>query len=422
MEGAIAAEPASTRDRKNFLLGVTQGVSFHAGSPFIHATTILPTFLFALVGSHALCGFIVTIQQFAQVIPQLWGARHINHMPYKKPFLIGVAVFRVACWVGIAVAALIWGTSNPKLVIVIFFLGLSLFYITGGIGQIAFHDFIRKVIRSNAFGAFFGWRSFLGGGVAVLAAFVARWILSLPELFPHPIEHSMLFLFAALFLGVQVFCVLPIEEPPTQTYPHREPLIRYLKDLITILRSNRWFRTLVCTKLLLGGVLLTTPYYVIFSLEKLGQPQIVVGTYTILLMVSKSMGGLLWGKLEDRHGHKTILIIVGCVGLLPYLLAFFSGLTNPWLMHGVFFSLGLTLYSKDMLVRNYLLEQSPRDSVPVFSALLNTLSAPIMVFPLIGALIIKLAGYQALFVSAMVVTLVGIIAATRLPGRQEVIL
>lgn len=422
MEGAVAAEQPSVRDRKNFSLGVTQGVALHAGSPFIQATTILPTFLFAVSGSHALCGFILTIKRFSQVFPQLWGARYISTMRYKKPVLMGVAGLRSACWAVIAAASLSWGLSHPQRIIGIFFVCLTLFYLTGGIGLIAFNDLTRKVIHQDKWGAFFGWRGFLGGVVAMATALVARWVLSAKEWFPHPIDHSTLFFLAALFLGIQVLFLVPMEEPPTHAAPHREPLTTYLKDLRKILKTQPWFRTLVCAKLFLGGALLATPFYVIYATEVLEQPLVAVGTYTFLVMAAKAAGDLWWGRLSDQIGHRSALILVGVLSLLPHLLAILSGLLHPFLMYGVFLGLGFSYDSKEMLVRNYLLEQSPSDSVPVFSALLNTLAVPIMVFPLLGALVIRLAGYKGLFLSAMVVSTMGIIAAVRLAERREVLI
>lgn len=421
MPEVASAEKTSTTHRKNFQLGVAQGVFVKAGSSFVQATTILPTFLYALVGSHALCGLILTIQKLGQTVPQIWAARYLNSIPYKKPVLIGVAGLRGACWAGIGVTALLWGwgTSYPYLVLFVFFLGLILFYTIGGIGLIAFNDFTAKVIDRNERGTYFGWRGFLGGGAAVLTALVARWVLSLPDLIPHPTEHSLLFFLAALFFATQILFLLPMEEPLTHTPPQQEPLKGHLKDLNRILTSYPWLRTLCYTKLLLGGALLAIPYYVIFATEQLGQPLVAVGTYTVLVVLAKMVGGLFWGKLADRYGHKRVLILVGFVSLLPYLLAYLSSIVHPLLMYGVFFSLGLSLDSKEVLVRNYLLDRSPKDSVPTFSALLNTMSAPTMVFPLLGALVISLASYKALFIVALAVTAGGVSAAFRLPEMLD---
>ena len=218
------------------------------------------------------------------------------------------------------------------------FLCLTLFHLAGGIGLVAFNDFVHKAIGRYEWGAFFGWRVCLGGGAAVLAAMVARQVLSSRELYPHPTAYSILFFFAALFLAVQILCILPMNEPPNQALPDREPLRDYFKDLIKIFKSFSWFRTLLCAKLLLGGALLATPFYVIFATKKLGQPLVTVGTYTILVMLAKGIGGLLWGKLGDRHGHKSTLIIVGGLTILPHLLAILSSVLHPSLMYGVFFT------------------------------------------------------------------------------------
>ncbi|MFQ6030278.1 MAG: MFS transporter, partial [Dehalococcoidia bacterium] len=259
----------------------------------------------------------------------------------------------------------------------------------------------------------------LGGAAAVVTALAARWALSFMEPFPRPTQHTLLFFLAALFIGVQIFLFAQIKEPPSKTVAQREPLKDYLKELIKILKSSRWFRTLTYTKLLLSGAVLATPFYVTFATAKLGQPLMAVGTYTILLVVARSLGGFLWGKLADRKGHRLVLIVVACLSLLPPLFGLLAGFLHPYWIYAVFFSLGLTLDSTELLERNYLLEVSPEGRLATFSALHNTLAAPVMLFPLIGALIISLVGHQGLFILVLVLTVAGIGAAVRLPETKD---
>ena len=412
-------DKASATDRKNFRLGVGQGVFVQAGSSFIRPSTMLVAFIHTLSGSCYLCGLVITVQKLSQILPQLLGARYLKDMLYKKPFLMGVTALRSASWLAIGLAAFFWGESNPTLVIVVFFIGISLFYMAGGIGLVAFNDFTRKTIDRQERGSFFGWRALLGSAAAIVTALVAWWILSLMESFPRPTQHGLLFLLAALFIAVQVFFIRPMKEPATHTVSQREPLKDYFKELAMILKSNRWFRTLTITKLLLSGTVLATPFYVTFAITKLGQPLMSVGAYTILLVVAKGLGGFLWGKLADRKGHRLVLIVVGCFGLLPPIFGLLSGLHHPFWMYGVFFSLGLTLDSTELLERNYLLELSPEDSVPTFSALHNTLAAPVILFPLIGALTINLVGHQGLFILVLVVIAGGISVAVNLPETSD---
>jgi MFS family permease len=407
------------KSSRAFLLGVLQGALLHAVNPFIQATTMLPIFLFDLSGSYALSGLILTLQRFARIFPQIWVARFMRSLAYKKPLLVAVAALRAFCWLVIAAAGFLWGRSHPEAVTLVFLLGLSFFYLAGGLGLIAFNEFARKVIERKSLGAYFGWRGFLGGGASLLTALLSVWVLSLTDVFPHPLEHSVLFFLASLLLALQVFCVLPVKEPPTVVESSERAEGRYLDELRSILGRFAWFRRLVWTKVLLAGALLASPYYVIAAREILGQPLVAVGTYTLLLMAAKASGSLIWGYLGDRVGHKMTLLLVGTLALVPMVFGLAALHRHPALMYGTFLSLGLSLDARDMVVRNYLLERSQPAQVPVLTGLLNTLTLPAVGYPVLGALVLRVAGYEALFVLAIVTVVAGLVAARGLPAHVE---
>ena len=86
----------------------------------------------------------------------------------------------------------------------------------------------------------------------------------------------------------------------------------------------------------------------------------------------------------------------------------------------MFFSMGLTLDSRELLERNYLLEVRPEGSLTTYSALQNTLIAPVILFSLIGAFTISVVGHQGLFILVLLITVAGFGVTVQLPTAQKV--
>src|SRR3972149_5830416 len=69
----LFSAPSGHRKR-NFWLGVTNGIIFNASSAFLNANTILPLFVSRLTDSHFLVGTAAALHEVGWFVPQLFVA------------------------------------------------------------------------------------------------------------------------------------------------------------------------------------------------------------------------------------------------------------------------------------------------------------------------------------------------------------
>jgi hypothetical protein len=126
------------------------------------------------------------------------------------------------------------------------------------------------------------------------------------------------------------------------------------------------------------------------------------------------LASILWAFLNDRRGPLTVLRGVAFLGLgvplaalaLPPLVrALGAGAHMPHVYALVFFLSTASGSGLWMGITNYVLEIAPDDIRPLFLGLSATLSAPVVLMPLIGGLLLDVIPYEVLFTIVAVAAL-----------------
>src|ERR1041385_5104511 len=80
-------------DRRNFRLGVTNGVLYGLGTYFVSRSTVIPSFFSHLTSSSALIGLVSQFESIGWYLPQFIAASFVIHLPKKLP------LYRIGWWV-----------------------------------------------------------------------------------------------------------------------------------------------------------------------------------------------------------------------------------------------------------------------------------------------------------------------------------
>jgi hypothetical protein len=97
--GYILRRMSENSFKRNFSLGVLNGVFFNASAAFLSGSTILPVFVSQLTDSRVLIGLFSAIENFGWFFPQLFAAVFIVHRKKVLGFYNRLSFFRAGFFV-----------------------------------------------------------------------------------------------------------------------------------------------------------------------------------------------------------------------------------------------------------------------------------------------------------------------------------
>jgi hypothetical protein len=218
-------------DARNFILNIVEGALFVSGATFISVQTVLPSMVSLLGGGNMAVGALGLIAWGGLFLPQIFSARYVETMVWKKPLIIRLGILQ-RCIVGlIGIIILMAGNSQPQLTLTIFLILYSTMYIVLGLITPAWIDLIAKVTPATKRGRLVGFRSSLAGAMGFSCGFVLTWILGS---FPAPRNYALVFFLAFLFQTISVVVQSNlVEAEPSQVEP-RKSMREFLQQIPSV--------------------------------------------------------------------------------------------------------------------------------------------------------------------------------------------
>jgi MFS family permease len=398
--------------KRNFRLGVTNGVLYGVGMYFAAKTTVIPSFLSHLTHSNALIGLVSQFESIGWYLPQLVASTFVVHRAQKMP------VYRASVWVrGIAffsLAAVTFWSPNPValLWLSIFFYGLLT--IASGVSGVVFVELVAKAIPANRRGRFLGLRISLAALITATAGAATISAILSSERFPT--NFALTFLIGAIVATTGLALLATMREPRTPGLPNARSLRQQLAASRHILRTDRRYRTYVKTRLLMGTWTIGVPFLVIFAHNRLGFTTGDLGIFIAADCIGTIAANFLWERLTDKHSTKTCLRGVAIVSvLLPLVLLSYLVFPVPRMLYAIVFALAAAVDAGTTVGGfTYLIEISPERDRATYIGLFNTL----MAFPCFltagAGLILDLAGFGTLYILVLAIAVFSIFAIRKL--------
>lgn len=405
------------RDRA-FWKMVGSGVSFVAGLKALDGATIISAFVFQLTGSSFAVGATATIQQLGRLIPQIFVGYLAQRSTHRMPFFIFGATGRILC---IGVLALMLAAADlfpPPFPIGLFFVLWAGYAFLGGIDAVPYHDIVGRTIPSHQRSRLIAW-CFLGGGILGLGvAAAATWLLAALDFYA---GHAAVFGIATIMLILSGLTFLWVgEHPAPATAAKPSTFAIYLREGLDVFTGDKRFRWFLYAQWLGGVAMMALPFYVVaawnhgFAEANVG---LLLGAQTLGILLSN----MIWGYVGDHFGKQRLLEWVGVLRLLPPLSVI--GIIM-WMPHntfaslcaflGLYFLIGVVTNGTGIGFLGYLMEISPNDRRPAYSAYFNTMAAPAGLLPLAGAALIDIFSLQVLFAATCGAAIVQLIYVYKL--------
>jgi MFS family permease len=404
--------------RRNFRLGVGNGVLYNLGSYFAGKSTIVPTFLAQLTTSSALIGVVSQFESIGWYLPQLVVSTWVVHRAQKMP------LYHVSLWVRVVaffgIAAVVLAGPPPAILLILFVLGYGVFHFGAGIGGVVFLELVAKTVAPQRRGRFFGLRISIG---SLLTATVGATIVTaLLKSFNWPTNYGLTFLVGAVIATVGLVLMSVMREPRTPGVPEERSLREQLGQARMILRTDRRFRTYVETRLIMATWTVGVPFLVLFAQRHLGFESSDVGYFIAAECAGTVIGNFFWERLADRVSTKACLRGAAFVSIvLPIMVLLYTVLPLPKLLYPIVFSLSAAVDAGTSIGGlSHLIEISPEHDRATYIGLFNTSLAFPCLLTAAAGLLLDIAGYQVVYAIVLALGIASLFAVAKLTEIRHV--
>jgi MFS family permease len=424
------AAPAASALRRNYALGVANGALMTLAHTFEDPRTIMCIFVLRLTSSDTMVGLVTGIFMAGWYLPQFLVSSLIQHKERVLPYYVLWAKVRIVSRVILVLAIFLIGGSHPTLLFWVFLAFWTATSVGAGFAGVPFLEIVAKTVPERRRGGFFGMRRIIGAALGVVAGLAAKYVLA-PE-FPlgFPANYGLLMTFAAISAGIAVFSFCMIEEPSSRVSSLRRPFMEYMRSGVALIGTDPNYRQFLITRVLWSATAMAFPFYAVYAVADLGMEESAAGIFATLWVAGSVAGNLVWSQVIDRHGSRAALVGSGALAIASPLLAcivallpdgalagFASGRgslagdamgVRQVLIMSTFIINAFAFHGRAVSNMTYLLEIAPAEKRLAYIGLVNTLTFPLAMSPVLGGLLAGFTSYFWMFAAAAVVGAVGL--------------
>jgi MFS family permease len=395
----------SDRARNVLLLGVDYGL-FLVGLAFASQSTILPAFAAWLGAPNVVIGAIPAVMTLGWFLPSLFAAGHTETLPRQMPFLMRWTGLERVPYLVMALLAFFLAARSPGITLTLMLAMLLLSTGAGGLLMPSWMDLIGRAVPTTTRGRFFALAGLAAGLVGFATSFVVATVLARV---PAPASFGICFLAASACLGLSWIALALVREPEGRMTRAAVPLGAYLARVPHLLRRDRNLSRYLTTRAFAIAGVMGSGFYTVYALRAWEAPPAQVGVFTALFVLGHALGTLSLGWVADHAGHRLVLL-TGAVATVTANVVALSA-TSLGAFEPVFVLSGVHTAVVNVSGLNVLLEFAPTpDERPTYVGLGSTLMAPVaFATPLLAGLTADALGFRAVFVVALLASLVGLV-------------
>lgn len=403
-------------ERRNFIVNAAEGSLFVSGGAFIGVQTVLPALVSRLGGGSVEVGAVGVIAWVGLFLPQVFAARYVETLEWKKPWAIRFGLSQRIVVLAIGMTILVLGDASPRAALWLFLVMFFLNQVLLGITTPGWFDLFAKLTPPHKRGRLVGIRTSIAGAGGFCCGLILMWLLGTYEF---PTSYALAFFGAFLLQLASVIVQSRLVEAEPGPVRERRPMAEFFRALPAVIHSNREFRNFVITSALLVVATMPLGFFTVHALREFSIDEAFVGTFTLTIVAVQVGSAPVNGFLADRYGNKTVLVIASLSMLCASVSALLAPSAGWFLLTYVF--LGIFL-SSDLLARyNMSIEYGPPDQRSTYIGLMNTILAPFYFSGILGGGISAMFGYPAVFMIGVLFSLAGLVLLVRLVKEPRMI-
>jgi len=438
------------QSRRNYVLGVLNGMIGTAAYDFLHPDLILAGLVFTLARPESVFGeswayylvaLLSIINKGGSLLPQLYVSSYLEHRALKRPFYIALTYVR-GFGAASLLAAIWWlGSGATPWTMALFFVAWLVISLAMGAGFPVTMDMFGRMIQIDRIGSFLGTREFLGGALSLVAGLlVVQPILNLTDQSGGgpALAYNYFWLGAigsiltVLSMGLLILC----HEEPGPRAKRRTTLTESLIRGWRWVKRNPDYRAYLWLRIAFRVNDLGMAFFIPYGktkLERAGSGTDVVllgGLLVATFKLSRVASSALWGWMVDRHGDRAALVGTGVCFMLGPMLALLAPMAPgvfaiPLPLTGETMDLPLAIYLAALVAigaayqgsiiggNRFLIGRAPPRRRLSYIGFLNTVTSPLTLLPILAAVVAAELGVTALFVAIVGGGVLYLLAALR---------
>ncbi len=390
-------------ERRNYAGFLWHALLLAVTVTFTEINTILPAMIIRIGGSEFHIGIMTGIMVGVPLVSQLLFAGFLHSRPFKKPFLLAGINLRLAALALIAFTLLNIARFSLAAGIIIIYLELLLFTVSGAFAGISYVDIMGKSFTGDFRKKFFVRKQLIATIGILISAVIAREILKRVD---YPDNYFILFISASavLLLASGGFWILrekPAAAAPgtdSSPYQHRERIGKTLRSIPERLKTDSNLRNYIIISNLLGFSIVLLPFYVTLAKIRYELDPEVVGNLLLIQIAGMVVSNFVWSHLVKKRGFKGILYVFAVTAaLLPAAALLVSGYLPIEIYYPVFAVSGMVLSAQKLTSDAVVVEITTDENRALYTGIIGTFNLSRALFPIIIGSILGFTGYTPIF-------------------------
>ena len=384
--------------RKNFYAFLWHaGISAIALS-FVDVDTVIPAMLINAGGTSVHVGILTAILIGGTRLSQLFFAPYINSKSNKKGLLITGIYLRMIALAGMAVIFFSYDNFSNAVIISLVFILMTGFSLGGAFATISYTDILGKSILENLRKSFFSMRQIIASSITLISAWFAGYLL---KQYDYPVNYIYVFAIAALALLIASFGFWKIKEVKINSPKLKKGI---LVSIIDELKSNQQlsYYLLLTNTLGLGYAIL--PFILLMGKEQGDMSDAFVSNLLLTKMSGLILASVFIFFFSKKIKYALMLKGTFVLGIIfPLFAWFFTAHAEAYYL--TFFLGGM--YGSLFLVSSggILLEISNLSNRAIYAGISGAGNILPTLIPLAAGVIISQLGFQAFFITNLIITL-----------------
>jgi MFS family permease len=390
--------------KRNFFANVMDAGFWFFGDSFVAAYTILPVFMSTLTDSPILIGLIPALEGAGWFLPQLFLAKHLEGKNRRLPLVLKLGIFDRLPYLLMALGAFFILRLDKQVAVALFLIIYMIKVFSSGLVALPWQELIATVIPVSHRGRYWGSALILGKSMGMIGATIAGLMLAKIE---YPLNYAYMFTIGFICAAISyIFLSLNIE--PEIKRQNLKKHINIWGRIKGILGSDRNFAIYLINRGFVFFSFMGLGFITVYGLQKFNLPISYSAIFTAVMLISEIVGFGIWGILGDRVGYKRVIeysnlfLIIGLFTLLF--------INTVWGLYIVFGIISFAHSGEYLADQNIAMEFGEEAERPTYIGMSKTLTGPFLLLsPIIGGGIVKLWGYQTMFFTALIISMIAFV-------------